>query len=148
MWLFYYFDFERNYVLKSQTPTKMQTFIKTKRNWKWKIPHTPLGRWTLCFRSCKNCKLKVKLWRVGARERKNSVFCNVSLFCFLSAGYFFSICVLSVSSVLSKLSEYIYFYLSKNITSYFFCCFFLKSSNAFSVSLRTFLLRWGYNADH
>ena len=44
-------------------------------------------------------------------------------------------------SVLNTLSEYAYFYISKNIhfkNIYFihFCCLFLKSSKAFSVSLR------------
>ena len=39
-------------------------------------------------------------------------------------------------SVLNTLSEYTYFYMSKNITSYHFCCLFLKASKAFSVSLK------------
>ena len=43
-------------------------------NWKWKIPHTVLERRTLCFSSYKNRKLKVKLWWVGARERKKMAF--------------------------------------------------------------------------
>ena len=41
---------------------------------------------------------------------------------------------MSMYSVLNTLSEYTYFYLSKNITSYIFCLF-LKSPKAFSVSL-------------
>ena len=65
--------------------------IKTKRNRKWEIPHTVLERRTLWFSSYKNRKLKVKLWWVGARERKKSVF-----FC---TAYFvqnlFNICALS-----------------------------------------------------
>ena len=40
-------------------------------------------------------------------------------------------------SVLNTLSEYTYFYISKNSTSYTFS--FLKSSKAFSVSLNTVL---------
>ena len=44
--------------------------IKTKRNRKWEIPHTILERPTLSFSSCTNCKLKVKLCWVGARERR------------------------------------------------------------------------------
>ena len=40
-------------------------------------------------------------------------------------------------SVLNKLSEYTYFYLSKNITSYIFCLF-SKSLKAFTVSLRVY----------
>ena len=39
-------------------------------------------------------------------------------------------------SPLHKLSEYTYFYISKNATSkILFCCLFLKSSKAFIVSL-------------
>ena len=49
--------------------------IKTKRNRKWEIPHTILERPTLSFSSCTNCKLKVKLCWVGARERrKRAIF--------------------------------------------------------------------------
>ena len=32
--------------------------INTRWNRQWKIPHTDLKRWTLCFRLYKNCKLK------------------------------------------------------------------------------------------
>ena len=67
-------------------------FIKTKRNRKWKIPHTVLERRTLCFSSYKNSKLKVKLWWVGARERKKRAFFVPFI---LSEGNFFNICVLS-----------------------------------------------------
>ena len=38
-------------------------------------------------------------------------------------------------SVLNKLTEYIYFYISKNIISYAFVAFFKKSPKVFSVSL-------------
>ena len=38
-------------------------------------------------------------------------------------------------SVLNTLSEYAYFYISKNITSYTFVACFLKSSKALSVSV-------------
>ena len=46
------------------------SFNKTKQNRKRKIPHTVSERQTLCFSSFKNRKIKVKLWWVGARERK------------------------------------------------------------------------------
>ena len=65
--LFYYFNFERNYdVLKSRSPDfllnkNIKTLIKTKRNRKWKIPHTLLERQTLGFSPYKNRELKVKL---------------------------------------------------------------------------------------
>ena len=60
--LFYYFNFERNYdVLKSKSPCILwNKNIKTKRNRKWKIPHTVLERWTLCLSSYNNRKFKVK----------------------------------------------------------------------------------------
>ena len=73
LWLFYYFNFERNYdVLKSKSSciywTKTLTSIKAKQNPKLKIPHTVLERRTFCFISYENHKIKVKLWWVGACE--------------------------------------------------------------------------------
>ena len=42
----------------------------------------------------------------------------------LSEGSFFSICFISIYSVLNKHTEYRYIYISKNITSYtFVACF-------------------------
>ena len=88
-----------------------------KQNLKWKIPHKVFERWILCFNSYKNRKLKVKLWWVGAPERKKRVFlyhllCLLFIYCLL--------CFISMYSVLNTLSEYTYFYISKNITSYTF----------------------------
>ena len=55
---------------------------------------------------------------------------------------------ISIYSVLNTLSEYTYFYISKNIIYFIrFCCLFLKSSKAFSVSLTSvfmFLLSNNY----
>ena len=45
-----------------------------KQNLKWKIPYTVFKRQILCCSSCKNHKLKVKLWQVGAPERKKGAF--------------------------------------------------------------------------
>ena len=45
----------------------------------------------MCFSSCKNCKLKVKLWWVGACERKRV---HILMF-ILSEGNFFNMCILS-----------------------------------------------------
>ena len=72
--------------------TKIWTLIKTKRNRKWKIPHTVLERRTLRFSSYKNPKLTVKLWRVGARERKKRAFFVPFV---LTKANFFKIYVLS-----------------------------------------------------
>ena len=48
-----------------------------KRNRRWKIPHTVLERRILYFNTYKNCKLKVKIWLVGARKRIKMAFCTV-----------------------------------------------------------------------
>ena len=54
--------------------------MKKKQNWKWEIPHTFLERRSLCFSSYKNCKLKVKLLWVRARERKKkAIFVSLIL---------------------------------------------------------------------
>ena len=76
-WLLYYFYSERNYdVLKSKSScfllNKNITLNKRRQNRNWKICVTLLGRWTMCFSSYKNYELKLKLWWVGARERKKS----------------------------------------------------------------------------
>ena len=70
---------------------KYKLQIKTIRNRKWKTPHTVLERQTLCFSSYKNRNLKVKVWWVGARERKKRVFFVPFI---LSEGNFFKTCVL------------------------------------------------------
>ena len=75
----------------------MQTLTKTKRNRRWKMPHTVLERRTFCFSSYKNLKLKVKLWCVGARQRKKAFSVPFNL----SKGNFFNICVLSQCIVYS-----------------------------------------------
>ena len=77
-------------------------------------PNTAAERWTLCFSSYKNCKLKLKLRWVGACERKKrAFFVPLILLCFIS-----------MYSVLNALSEYTYFYISNYITLYTFtACF-------------------------
>ena len=80
VWLFYYFNFERSSdALKPKCPciwlNKNINFNKNKkRNRKLKIRHTLLEGRTLCFSSYNNRKLKVKLWWVGAHERKKRAF--------------------------------------------------------------------------
>ena len=97
VWLFYYFYFERNCdVLKSKSSyillNRNINFKKIETESKWKIPHTVLGIWTMCFSSYKNCKLKVKLWWIRALKRKKSSFFIRFI---LSEGKFFNIYVLS-----------------------------------------------------
>ena len=92
------------------------TLIKMRWNQKSKATHMVLERWILNFSSYKNPKLKVKPWWVQACE-KQCIFCNI----FFSEG---NLCSFSIYSVLNKLSEYIHFYISKNIISYtFVACF-------------------------
>ena len=91
-----------------------------KRNPKWKIPCTVLERQTLCFSSYKNRKIKVKLWWVGACERKKRAFFVLFI---LSEGIFVNICVLSQCIVYWIHFENIHtFTYQKNITS---CSFWL-----------------------
>ena len=117
MRLFCYFNFERNYnVLRSKSPcilmNKNINFSKNETESKMEYP-THSFRETLCFSSYKNRKLKVNLWWVGARQRKKRtcLFCPKEIF--LTFVFY-----LNLYSVLNTLSEYTYFYISKNITSY------------------------------
>ena len=108
---------------------KNELLTKTKRNRKWKIPHTILEKRTLSFSSYKNGKLKVKLW--WAHERKKSAF-------FVPFILFEEICF-NICALFQCIHFRIYIllhipYLSKNIHTLF--CLFLISSRAFSVLLR------------
>ena len=69
----------------------------------------------------KELRIKSKTVMSWSSRKKKKVF--------LREVYFISIYI-----VLDKLSEHIYFYISKNITLYTFCLF-LKSSKTFSVCL-------------
>ena len=55
--------------------------------------------------------------------------------CVLSKGIFSRLCFILMYIVLNTLSEYIQFYISKKHYFIHFCCLFLKSLKAFSVSL-------------
>ena len=95
----------------------------------------------------KNHNLKVKLWCVGARRKKKSGF-FVS-FNLSKGSFFLTFVFISMYSKLNKLSEYIYFYISKNITSYTFLLVF-KLSKASSVALiyvkwkKTFMFSYSF----
>ena len=76
---FLFFIFERIYdVLKSNRPcillNKNINFNEDEKESKMENLHTVLGWRTLYFSSYKNRKIKVKLWWVGARERKQRTF--------------------------------------------------------------------------
>ena len=70
--------------------TKIQTLIKTRRNRKWKIPHTVLERWTQVLQLVDELRITSKSVMNGARERKLHFFCNV----YFVRRKFFHICVL------------------------------------------------------
>ena len=104
-----------------------------------KISHTGLERWTIC--SYKDCESQVKLWWVWARERKKNVFfCNVYN---VRRVIFWQLCFILINSVLNKLSEYIYFYISKTITLYTFVTYFKIVENLQCILKLLFLyLNW------
>ena len=120
VWLCYYFNFERNYdVLESVSPiillNKNMNFNKDETESKTENSTHGSGETDLvCFSSYKNHKLKVKLWWVGARERKKEgIFCTV-FFCpkeyFLTLAFYLNVwCI-----------EYTFRKSEKNITSYTF----------------------------
>ena len=104
--LFYHFNFERNYDdLKSKSPCILLNInINFHKN-------ETEPRQTLCFSSYENRKSKVKLWRVGARERK-AFFAPF----ILSKTNFFDICVLSQCIVfLNTLLKSTCCYISKTL---------------------------------
>ena len=125
MWLFYYFNFERNYdVLKSENPciflNKNINFNENETESKMENTTHRLERRTLCFSSYKNRKLKVKLMRWSSRKKKEGIFCTVY---FVGREVFRDLYFISMYSVLNTL---IYFqnihtfYITKSITSYTF----------------------------
>ena len=109
-------NFEKNCdVLKPKSScillSKKIKFNKTRWNRKWKILHIVLERWTLCFCSCKNCKLKKSVMRL-THEKKEGIF---SPFVFSEGNFFRQLFFISIYSVLNTISEYTYLYISKNI---------------------------------
>ena len=77
-------------------------------------------RQILCFSSYKN--LKVKLLLAGACKRKKRAFFVPLILS--EVDLFKHLCIISMYGVLNTLSEYTYFYVSKNITSYKFLLVF------------------------
>ena len=137
VWLFYDFDFERNYdVLKSKRPCILlsQNINFNKKETESKMenpPHTVLERRTLCFSSYKNRKLKVKLMSWSSQKRKES---NFVLF-ILSEGIFFNICALPHCVMCWVHFQNVYTFTYQKTLFHAILCLFLKSSKAFSVSL-------------
>ena len=108
--------------------------VKTKQNRKRKIPHTVLERRIyLYFSSYKSRKLKVKLWWAGARKRKKrAYFVPFNL----SEGNMFNICVLPQCIVYWIHFQNIHTFTNQKTLLHTLFCMFLKSSKAFSISLR------------
>ena len=112
-----------------------------KRNRKWKIPQKFLEIGTSCFSSYK-CEWKVKLWWVGARERKKRTFFVPFI---LSKRIFFISSEFLVSKNFIFFIFYLFFlclvYWTHTFTyqkSFFHTlfCLLLKPLKAFSVSLK------------
>ena len=97
MWLSYYFNLKRNCdVSKPKSPrillNKSIKFNINKVKFKTENATRTFKRETLCFSLYWIRQLKVKLCRVGARDRKKRS-CFVTFF--LSKGNIYNICVLS-----------------------------------------------------
>ena len=105
------FKFERNYDFakpNNQCSLLNKNINFNKRETKWKVQNLTLflERWKLCFSSYRICELKVKLWSVGACERKKMAFFVTFI---LFEGYFFwHLRFISMWNVLNKLSECIH----------------------------------------
>ena len=91
-------------------------------------------RRTLCFSSYDNRKLKLKLWWVGARERKKRAFFILLI---LSEAIFFNIFVLSQCIVYWIHFQNIHTCSYQKPLLYTLFCLFLKLPQAFSVSSST-----------
>ena len=138
MWFFYCFNFERNYdVFKSKNPcillNKNIKSNKNKQELKMENPHIVLERLTLCFSWYKNRQLKKNCDEMELAKEKRGHF----LYCLFWPK---EICFKFVSILNVKCIEYtsrIYILLLiKKHYSIHFCCLFLKSSKAFSISLK------------
>ena len=117
-----YIDFNRNKKgSKMEDPTHSfrETNLALQLIWDSRIENKALMSWS-------------------SRKKKEGIFCTAY---FIQKKFFSHLCFTSVYSVLNKLSEYTYFYISKNIA---LCTFylFLKPSKAFSVIFKTF---WSYS---
>ena len=102
------------------------------------MPHTVLERRALCFSSLKHRKLKVKLWWVGARQRKKVYFVPF----INSKRNFFNICVLAqcivywihFQNIYVYIYIYIYIYIILHINNFTISCLLSKLPKALSVS--------------
>ena len=134
MWLFYYFNFERNYegILKSKTPCIL---LDKNINFNKNETESKIEKPTQSFRETnplkvKNRKLNVKLWWIGARKRKKEgIFCT-TYFIFFNI----FICILSQCIVCWIDFQNILTFTHQKTLLYTLSCLFLKSSKALSGS--------------
>ena len=138
IWLFHNSNSQWNYeVLKWKSPCILLNeninFNKNETGSKMENPTHSLERRTLCFSSYKNRTLKVKLWWVGARERKKMAFFVLFILC---KGNFFNICVLSQCVVYWIHFQNIHTFTYEKPSFHTLFCLFLKSSKAFKCILK------------
>ena len=125
VWILYYFNFERNYdVLKSKIPCIL---LNKNINFDKDETESKMGNLTRCFRetnfarfrSCKNFKLKVKLWWLGTRERKNEAFCTIY---FVQRKFLTFEFYLNVQCIEYTFGIYIFLHMNKNYFIHFSAC--------------------------
>ena len=122
VWLFFYFDFERNYyLLKLKSPC-----ILLSKNINFNKNKMELREMRHGFREM---NLKVQLTSESQTESKTDELelATEKFFCtgyFVWRKFFKHLCFISMYSILNTLSEYTYFSISKNITSYTFLLVF------------------------
>ena len=130
-------NFEKNCdVLKPKSScillSKKIKFNKTRWNRKWKILHIVLERWTLCFCSCKNCKLKKSVMRL-THEKKEGFFHRL----FFPKEIFFDNYFLFQFIVYWIQFQSIHTFTYQKTLFHALLYLILKASKAFSVSLST-----------
>ena len=125
MWLFCYFNFERNYdVLKSQRPrillNKNINFNKNERELKIENSTASFREMNLVLQFIWESHIKSKtVMSWSSRKNKEGIFCTDY---FVWRKFFWHLCLILMNSALNTLSEYTYFYITKSTTS---CTFFL-----------------------
>ena len=144
MWLFYYFNFERSYdILKSKSPcillsknkkTFYKNFNKNETESKMENPTHSFRNTNLVLQLIEESQFKSKtVMSWSSRKKKEGIFCTVY---FVRRDFFSRIVFyLSVQCIEYTFRIYILLHIKERYFIHF-CCLFLKSSKAFSVSLR------------
>ena len=136
MQLFCCFNFEMNYdVLKSKglclMLSKNINFNKNQLESKMENPPHTFREMNLVLRLVQEPQVKSEnLMSWSQRKKKEGIFCTVYLVTFVF--------YLNVQCIEYTFRKYILLHIQKYYLIHF-CCLFLKSSKAFSVSLRTIL---------